>query len=193
MDRRAAGPELSAAASGGVAGEGGKGSIRSCANGWSKRLRRRLTFCRLPVAHPKQLKSTHLLERLYEEIQRHTQVVRIFPNEWRCPGLIRARAVEMHENWIAAIGYPNMEELREHKKHPLQEVASAAAKRELRSSPFNPETMSSLAETSGHNIRLPSGTGEPSAAGWSVRLTRCWMSRDHNTACEPSGSRGIDP
>jgi putative transposase len=82
-----------------------------------------LTFYRLPVAHHKHLKSTNLLERLNEEIKRRTHVVRIFPNEASCLRLIRALAVETHENWIEATRYLNMEELREHKKQQLREVA----------------------------------------------------------------------
>jgi len=82
-----------------------------------------LTFYRMPVAHHKHLKSTNLLERLNEEIKRRTQVVRIFPNEHSCLRLIRALAVEMHENWIEAIRYLNMEELKEHKKQQLRQVA----------------------------------------------------------------------
>ena len=38
-----------------------------------------LTFYRLPREHHKRLKSTNMLERLNEEIQRRTHVVRIFP------------------------------------------------------------------------------------------------------------------
>ena len=82
-----------------------------------------LTFYRLPVAHHKHLKSTNLLERLNEEIKRRTHVVRIFPNEASCLRLIRALAVETHENWIEATRYLNMEELKEHKKQQLREVA----------------------------------------------------------------------
>jgi putative transposase len=62
------------------------------------------------------MKSTNLLERLNEEIKRRTLVVRIFPNAASCLRLIRALAVEMHENWIEAIRYLNMEFLKEHKK-----------------------------------------------------------------------------
>src|SRR5918993_3604712 len=58
-----------------------------------------LTFYRLPRQHHKHLKSTNLLERLNEEIKRCTHVVRIFPNAASCLRLIRALAVEMHENW----------------------------------------------------------------------------------------------
>jgi putative transposase len=64
-----------------------------------------------------------MLERLNEEIKRRTQVVRIFPNEASCLRLVRALAVEMHENWIEATRYLNMEELKEHKKQQLREVA----------------------------------------------------------------------
>jgi putative transposase len=51
-------------------------------------------------------------------------VVRIFPNEASCLRLVRALAVEMHENWIEATRYLNMELLAEHKKQLLREVAA---------------------------------------------------------------------
>jgi putative transposase len=82
-----------------------------------------LTFYRLPAQHHKHLKSTNMLERLNEEIKRRTHVVRIFPNEASCLRLIRALAVEMHENWIEATRYLNMELLSEHKKLLIREVA----------------------------------------------------------------------
>jgi putative transposase len=78
-----------------------------------------LTFYNLPRQHHKNLKSTNLLERLNEEIKRRTLVVRIFPNAAACLRLIRAIAVEMHENWIEATRYLNMEYLKEHKKEVL--------------------------------------------------------------------------
>ena len=46
-----------------------------------------------------------MLERLNEEIKRRTLVVRIFPNTAACLRLIRALAVEMHENWLEATRY----------------------------------------------------------------------------------------
>ena len=82
-----------------------------------------LTFYRLPAQHHKHLKSTNMLERLNEEIKRRTHVVRIFPNEASCLRLVRALAVEMHENWIEATRYLNMELLSEHKKMLLRDVA----------------------------------------------------------------------
>jgi putative transposase len=40
------------------------------------------------------------VERLNEEIKRRTHVVRIFPNGGSCLRLVRALAVETHENWL---------------------------------------------------------------------------------------------
>lgn len=84
-----------------------------------------LTFYRLPGQHHKHVKSTNLLERLNEELKRRTLVVRIFPNGTSCLRLIRALAVEMHENWVEAIRYLNMDLLREQQKarHQLGNAA----------------------------------------------------------------------
>jgi putative transposase len=85
--------------------------------GWvEEHIEETLTFYRLPRQHHKHLKSTNLLERLNEEIKRRTHVVRIFPNAASCLRLIRALAVEMHENGLEAHCYLNMDDLREHKK-----------------------------------------------------------------------------
>ena len=83
-----------------------------------------LSFYQLPRQHHKNLKSTHMLERLNEEIKRRTLVVRIFPNEASCLRLIRALAVEMHENWIEGMRHLNMEDLREHKKEQMRKAAA---------------------------------------------------------------------
>jgi transposase-like protein len=85
-----------------------------------------LSFYRLPREHHKNLKSTNMLERIMEEIKRRTLVVRIFPNAASCLRLVRALAVEMHENWVEAIRYLNMEPLREQKKDLLRQVGEAA-------------------------------------------------------------------
>jgi putative transposase len=82
-----------------------------------------LTFYRLPRRHHKHLKSTNMLERFNEEIRRRTYVVRIFPNTQSCLRLVRALAVETHENWLEANRYINMEDLREHKKLELRQAA----------------------------------------------------------------------
>lgn len=82
-----------------------------------------LTFYKLPAQHHKHLKSTNMLERLNEEIKRRTHVVRIFPNAESCLRLVRALAVETHENWLEAHRYLNMDYLRELKKEALRQAA----------------------------------------------------------------------
>ncbi len=82
-----------------------------------------LTFYRLPRQHHKHLKSTNMLERLNEEIKRRTRVVRIFPNAESCLRLVRALAVETHENWLEAHRYLNMDYLKELKKEALRQAA----------------------------------------------------------------------
>ena len=85
-----------------------------------------LTYYRLPRQHHKHLKSTNMLERLNQEIKRRTWVVRIFPNAESCLRLVRALAVETHENWLEATRYLNMEHLAEHKKEQMRLLEEAA-------------------------------------------------------------------
>jgi putative transposase len=82
-----------------------------------------LSYYRLPLEHHKHMKSTNMLERLNQEIKRRTHVVRIFPSQESCLRLVRALAVEMHENWLEAMRYLNMDHLREHKKQLLRQAA----------------------------------------------------------------------
>jgi putative transposase len=81
------------------------------------------SFYRLPRRHHKHLKSSNMLERFNEEIRRRTYVVRIFPNAPSCLRLVRALAVETHENWLEANRYLNMDDLREQKKIELRQAA----------------------------------------------------------------------
>lgn len=60
---------------------------------------------RLPRAHRIRMKSTNMLERYNEEIRRRTRVIRIFPNEASCLRLIRALAVETHDQWVSGKRY----------------------------------------------------------------------------------------
>ncbi|TIT95822.1 MAG: IS256 family transposase, partial [Mesorhizobium sp.] len=77
-----------------------------------------------PLPHHKHMKSTNMLERLNQEIKRRTLIVRIFPNPQSCLRLVRALAVEIHENWLEATRYLNMDHLREHKKESLRALAA---------------------------------------------------------------------
>jgi putative transposase len=92
--------------------------------GWvEETIEETFTFYRLPRQHHKHMKSTNMLERLNEEIKRRTYVVRIFPNTESCLRLVRAIAVETHENWMEANRYLNMDDLRECKKLSLRQAA----------------------------------------------------------------------
>jgi len=84
------------------------------------------SFYRLPQQHHKHLKSSNMLERLNEELKRRTHVVRIFPNAASCLRLVRALAAEIHENWIEATRYLNMEILKELKKEQMRKIDQAA-------------------------------------------------------------------
>jgi putative transposase len=86
-----------------------------------------LTYYRLPQQHHKHMKSTNMLERLNQELKRRTHVVRIFTNAASCLRLVRALAVEAHENWLEAIRYLNMAHLAEHKKEALRKLEREAA------------------------------------------------------------------
>ena len=82
-----------------------------------------LTYYRLPQQHHKHMKSTNMLERLNQELKRRTHVVRIFPNADSCLRLVRALAVETHENWLEGPRYLDMQRLTEHKKEALRQAA----------------------------------------------------------------------
>jgi putative transposase len=82
-----------------------------------------LSYYRLPLPHHKHMKSTNMLERLNQEIKRRTHIVRIFPNAESCLRLIRALAVETHENWLEAMRYLNMDHLKEHRQELLRQAA----------------------------------------------------------------------
>jgi putative transposase len=49
--------------------------------------------------------------------------VRIFPNSDACRRLVRALAVETHENWLEAHRYLNMSDLKQLKKTHLRQAA----------------------------------------------------------------------
>ena len=63
------------------------------------------------------------LERVNQELERRTREVRIFPNAESCLRLVRALAVETHENWLESPRYLNMQHLAEHKKEALRQAA----------------------------------------------------------------------
>jgi putative transposase len=81
------------------------------------------TFYRLPRQHHKHLKSTNILERLNEKLKPRMHVIRIFPDEHSCLRLVRALAIETHEEWLESARYLDMEPLREQRKAKLAMAA----------------------------------------------------------------------
>jgi transposase-like protein len=69
--------------------------------GWvEENIEETFTFYSLPKGHRKHMGSTNMLERFNEEIKRRTRVIRVFPDTGSCLRLVRAIAVETHEEWL---------------------------------------------------------------------------------------------
>lgn len=64
-----------------------------------------LTVFELPESHRKRMRTTNMLERLHEEINRRTRVARLFPNEASLLRLVSAIEMEISEDWIAGKRY----------------------------------------------------------------------------------------
>lgn len=67
-----------------------------------------LTVFELPESHRKRMRTTNMLERLHEEINRRTRVAGLFPNEESLLRLVSAIEMEISEDWIAGKRYLNM-------------------------------------------------------------------------------------
>ena len=97
----------------------GKRYAKLCA--WvEENIEETLSFYRLPKQHHKNMKSTNMLERLMEEIKRRTWWCASFPMLPPAYGSSGHLAAEIHENWIEAMQYLNMEPLRSRKKRPCE-------------------------------------------------------------------------
>ncbi len=89
------------------------------------RIEQTCSFYRLPRQHHRHVKPTNMLERFNQEIKRRTHIARTFPNGASCPRLVRALAVETHEEWLEAARYLNMQVLKEHKKEQPRALDAA--------------------------------------------------------------------
>jgi putative transposase len=67
-----------------------------------------LTVFELPESHRKRMRTTNMLERLHEEINRRTRVARLFPNEASLLRLVSAVEMEISEDWVAGKRYLKM-------------------------------------------------------------------------------------
>jgi putative transposase len=58
-----------------------------------------LTYLSYPGSHHARLRTTNMLERLYEEVKRRTRVVGVFPNELSAATLATEIALRSSEQW----------------------------------------------------------------------------------------------
>lgn len=76
-----------------------------------------LTYLHYPGSHHARLRTTNMLERLFEEVKRRTRVVGVFPNETSATTLATEIALRSSEEWalkryltmetLGAVGKPN--------------------------------------------------------------------------------------
>jgi transposase-like protein len=76
-----------------------------------------LTYLRYPGSHHARIRSTNMLERLFQEVKRRTKVVGVFPNETSAATLATEIALRSSEEWtlrryltmdaLEALGKPN--------------------------------------------------------------------------------------
>jgi len=77
-----------------------------------------LTVFEFPQAHRRRMRTTNPLERLHEEINRRTNVARIFPNEASLIRLVSAIEMEISEDWVAGKRYLDMNAEMENENKP---------------------------------------------------------------------------
>lgn len=68
-----------------------------------------LTVFALPGWHRRRMRTTNMLERVHEEINRRTRVAGLFPNEASLLRLVSAVMMELSEEWETGKRYLNMD------------------------------------------------------------------------------------
>ena len=68
-----------------------------------------LTVLALPEGHRKRMRTTNMLERVHEELNRRTRVAGLFPNEASLLRLVSAVLMELSEEWETGKRYLNMD------------------------------------------------------------------------------------
>jgi putative transposase len=78
-------------------------------------IRDALTYLSYPGSHHARIRSTNMLERLFEEVKRRTRAVGVFPNETSASTLVTEIALRSSEEW-ALRRYLTMDALEEAEK-----------------------------------------------------------------------------
>lgn len=68
-----------------------------------------LTVFALPEEHRRRMRTTNMLERVHEEVNRRTRVAGLFPNEASLLRLVSAVLMELSEEWQTGKRYLNMD------------------------------------------------------------------------------------
>lgn len=68
-----------------------------------------LTVFVLPEVHRKRMRTTNMLERVHQELNRRTRVAGLFPNEASLLRLVSAVLMELSEEWETGKRYLNMD------------------------------------------------------------------------------------
>jgi transposase-like protein len=68
-----------------------------------------LTVFALPEEHRRRMRTTNMLERVHEEVNRRTRVAGLFPNEASLLRLVSAVLIELSEEWQTGKRYLNMD------------------------------------------------------------------------------------
>jgi transposase-like protein len=71
-----------------------------------------LSCFHFPPAFRNRLRTTNMQERFNEELNRRSEVIRIFPNSASCLRLMTAKAMEQNEDWAEQRPYVDIAELR---------------------------------------------------------------------------------
>jgi putative transposase len=89
----------------------GRSGNNDIANWLAENIDSTLSCFHFPPSFRNRLRTTNMQERFNEELNRRSEVIRIFPNIASCLRLVTAKAMEQNEDWAEQKPYVNIEEL----------------------------------------------------------------------------------
>ena len=94
-----------------VQADWGRGGDNDFANWLAEEIEPTLSCFHFPPSFRSRLRTTNMQERFNEELNRRSEVIRIFPNVASCLRLVTAKAMEQNEIWAEQKPYVDIEEL----------------------------------------------------------------------------------
>ena len=94
-----------------VQADWGRGGDNDFANWLAEEIESTLSCFHFPPSFRSRLRTTNMQERFNEELNRRSEVIRIFPNVASCLRLMTAKAMEQNEIWAEQKPYVDIEEL----------------------------------------------------------------------------------